>query len=228
MATFARPLETVTSSSEFTRTTPGRTNRASVIPFFSSREKGDFEQLCAPHTKKVLQIIYRITENWEDAEDALQDCLLSAFLHLGDFDGRSRFSTWLTRIGINSALMLRRKRRNARSVPLETIAEVEAAPQTVRTANQDPEKQFMAQERKFALQEALSSLRPVAKRIVEINQLQGYSLEETAEKIGMSTAATKARLFHARVSLRKSPKLKVLRKRQERNKPASYVNSQVA
>lgn len=76
-------------------------------------QKSAFGELCEPHMQKILQTAYRITKNREDAEDAQQDAFLLAFVHINDFDGRSRFSTWLTRIAINSALMILRKKRSS-------------------------------------------------------------------------------------------------------------------
>jgi hypothetical protein len=69
-----------------------------------------FDQLWQCHAKRILRTACRITRNHADAEDALQDSLLKAFVHIGDFDGRSSFSSWLTRIAINSALMILRKK----------------------------------------------------------------------------------------------------------------------
>src|ERR1700722_13876114 len=70
-----------------------------------------FSELWNRHSKRAFNTMYRITRNHQDAEDALQDAFLKAFVHLKNFDGRSTFSTWLTRIAINSALMILRKRR---------------------------------------------------------------------------------------------------------------------
>ena len=81
----------------------------------STAKSGDgdaFVELSKRHYRKVFHETYRITRNRQDAEDALQESLLRAFCHLNNFEGRSSFSTWLTRIAINSALMILRKRRN--------------------------------------------------------------------------------------------------------------------
>src|ERR1700686_4746011 len=78
-----------------------------------------FDVLCERLAPRVLRALFRITKNREDAEDALQDSFLSAFLHIGEFDGRSAFSTWLTRIAINSALMILRKKRGWSETAME-------------------------------------------------------------------------------------------------------------
>src|ERR1700758_117515 len=81
-----------------------------------SGETGPLDMWYGADAQKLFCTVVRITRNHEDAEDAVQDAFLSAFLHIQSFDGRSTFSTWLTRIGINSALMILRKRRNSREV----------------------------------------------------------------------------------------------------------------
>src|SRR3981189_1927294 len=77
-----------------------------------------FGAMCEPLARKLIESANRITRNREDAEDALQNAFLSAFIHIKNFDGRSSFSTWLTRIAINSALMTLRKKRNSREIPI--------------------------------------------------------------------------------------------------------------
>ena len=77
-----------------------------------------FGALCQPLARKLIQSAQRITNNREDAEDALQNAFLSAFTHIKNFDRRFSFSTWLTRIAINSALMTLRKRRSSREIPI--------------------------------------------------------------------------------------------------------------
>jgi RNA polymerase sigma-70 factor (ECF subfamily) len=172
-------------------------------------ERSPFGELCERYMKQVFGVTRRIMPNREDAEDAVQDCFLSAFVHLNDFDGRSRFATWLTRIAINAALMKLRKNRRAREVPIdepnpsfEPIAQRE-----FRDDAPDPEESCSARERRRILKSAISGLRPRARRVVELHQLQEHSLRETAQILGISTTAVKARMFHARVALRRMPPL---------------------
>src|ERR1700761_5865658 len=84
-----------------------------------------FVSLCKLHSEKILRRLYRITQNWEDAEDALQDAYMKAFLHIGKFEGRSSFSSWLPRIAINSALMLLRKKRSRNEIPIDVSVDGE-------------------------------------------------------------------------------------------------------
>jgi RNA polymerase sigma factor (sigma-70 family) len=171
--------------------------------------RAPFGELCERHVKKVFRVIHRIMRNREDAEDALQDCLLNAFLHLKDFDGRSQFATWLTRIAINAALMKLRKNRGAREVPINepNPSSESAAPREFRYDGPDPEESCSLRERKRIVKSAISRLRPRARRVVELHQLQEHSLRETAQILGISIAAVKARIFHAKIALHRMPLL---------------------
>ena len=94
-------------------------NYEELLEAARSGEASAFEKLCAPTKARIYQTLHRITKNHEDAEDALQESLLSAYMNLHRFDGRSSFSTWLTRIGINAALMTLRKKRTHRELPID-------------------------------------------------------------------------------------------------------------
>lgn len=175
----------------------------------SAAKKGDqaaFGELFERHAKKIFHSTLRITRNREDAEDALQDCFLSGLLHLNDFNGRSQLSTWLTRIAINAALMKLRRNRYSREVPMEfTDEEGKERPRfQIIDGSLNPEDSFVERERAEILHGALAGLRPRVRAAIEICQLQEHSVRETARKLGISTAAAKGRLFHARVALRKA------------------------
>ena len=172
-------------------------------------ERSPFGELCERHMKQVFGVTRRIMPNREDAEDAVQDCFLSAFVHLKDFDGRSRFATWLTRIAINAALMKLRKKRGLQEVPMDepNPSFEPAAQREFRDDAPDPEESCSARERRRILKSAISGLRPRARRVVELHQLQEHSVRETAQILGISTTAVKARMFHARVTLHRMPVL---------------------
>ena len=178
------------------------------------------EEFTAPQMKKIFHTAYRITRNREDAEDAIQDACLQAVAHFQDFDGRSKFSTWLTRIAINSPLMVIRKRRNARTVPLDNAADSEESTkfQEVSDTAPDAEKRYLQEERDTALRCEVDALRPALKGVVELARLGECSLRETAETLGLSVSAVKARLFHARRTLQKSKRLCPFRSDQPTNR----------
>ena len=169
-----------------------------------------FDVLCERLAPRILRTLHRITKNHEDAEDALQDSFLSAYVHIAEFDGRSAFSTWLTRIAINSALMMLRKKRTTREIPLEDSGDpgAKAAFWEIPDHAPNPEKRYAQQEQESILRGAISTMRPTIRKVIELQQLQEHSMKETAAIIGISVTAAKARLFHARAALRKAPRLK--------------------
>jgi len=165
-----------------------------------------FEALCRPHTAKLLKVAFSVTRNREDAEDALQDSLLRAYAHISGFDGRSSFSTWLTRIVINSALMIRRKVRNARQVSADELDESHKTHPHLQVPDHapNPEQRLLQCEQKRILHHAIGRLRPRIRVVVEVGQLQERPMKETAHLLDISVAAAKGRIFHARAALRGS------------------------
>jgi len=187
-----------------------------------SGETGALDTWYRAHAQKLFCTVRRITRNHEDAEDAVQDAFLRAFLHLQSFDGRSTFSTWLTRIGINSALMILRKKRNSREVPAQNSNENDALWEITDSAP-DPEKQYVEKERGVLVRKAITNLRLSIRRPVELHALQGHSMKEMAGEIGVSVSAAKGRLHHAKMVLRKS---KVLRNMNDHDWRQRFSNLQ--
>jgi RNA polymerase sigma-70 factor (ECF subfamily) len=172
-----------------------------------------FGTLCERYTQQLLRVAHRITRNHEDSEDAVQDALLRAFVHLGDFDGRSSLSTWLTRIAINSALMILRKKRNSLELATSSTDDLEMSAVSYQIADRapNPERRYAKNEEEQILKHAIHSLRPTLREVVEVQHLQELSMRETAHKMCISVAAAKGRLFHAKVALRRAPALKLMR-----------------
>jgi RNA polymerase sigma-70 factor (ECF subfamily) len=185
-------------------------HRMSEATLITAVRRGDataFDSLYRAHAEKLVRTVQRITRNHEDAEDAAQDSFLRAFTHFDSFDGRSTFATWLTRIGINSALMILRKKRGLpeAAVPSSTHTEViEAVPDT----SPDPEELYESLERKRILESAITRLSQKTKEAVELHFLQERSLPEAARQLGVSLTVAKARVFHAKTALRKSKLLR--------------------
>jgi len=191
-------------------------HEASLLEAAKSGETTALDTLYRAYAEKLFRTVHRITRNREDAEDAVQDSLLRAFLHLKSFDGRSTFSTWLTRIGINSALMILRKKRNSRELSAHAPG-VDEALWEVPDSTPNPERRCAEREQERILKDAISNLRPTIRRALELQVLEHRSIEETATQIGISVSAAKGRVFHAKAALRKS---KVLRKI---NEPSWHV-----
>jgi RNA polymerase sigma-70 factor (ECF subfamily) len=165
-----------------------------------------FDELHKRHRERMFWVAHRITRHREDAQDAVQESFLSAYVHLKKFDERARFSTWLTRIATNAALMKIRKNRVSREVGVEDPAAAVELSDSVP----NPEEISARTERRAALKDAIAKLRPTLRNVVELYDLQERSLHETAEALGISLAAAKGRLFHARAALRRTAKLKAV------------------
>jgi RNA polymerase sigma-70 factor (ECF subfamily) len=131
-----------------------------------------------------------------------------AFIHLKSFKGGSRFSTWLSRIAINAALMRLRRKRHLRDVPLDQSIEAEEPSLRHDVADQspNPEEFYAQQERQRILSEAMHELRPGLRKAIELRELGERSTEETAQMMGISVSAVKARVFHGRKILRERVK----------------------
>jgi len=169
-----------------------------------------FDLLCAPHATRLLKTAFKVTRNREDAEDAVQNSMMRAFVSINGFRGSSSFSTWLTRIVINSALMIRRKNANAHEVSTDEPHTSGEASLRLKIPDPapDPEQSYVERERKRILHKAIARLRPRLRAVVEIGQLQELSIKETARILDTSVAAAKGRFFHGRAVLRKSAALR--------------------
>jgi len=163
-----------------------------------------FEVLVERHQQRMLAFARRYTRVREDAEDVVQQTFQKAFIHLNKFQGKSSFSTWLTRIAINESLMLLRRGRALREVSVDDHSEAEgnAASLEMPDSNPDPEASYLRRERAQILFQTLGNLRPGMRKAIELRELAELSTEETAQRMGVSVAAVKARIFHARKKLR--------------------------
>ena len=173
----------------------------------STAKSGDgdaFVELSKRHYRKVFHEAFRITRNRQDAEDAFQDSLLRAFSHLNNFQERSSFSTWLTRIAINSALMILRKRRNYFEFSLDGTDDASGNSEKweIQSLTDDPETSYVRKEREALLKEAIRRLPPRCREVVELWQASEYSAREIAQALGISVPAVKSRLSRARLALR--------------------------
>jgi len=163
-----------------------------------------FEILCRQSANTVFHLARRIMRNTEDAEDVVQESFQRAFIHLKRFHGDSRFSTWLSRIAINAALMKLRKKHHLLDISLDASAETEepAFRQQIEDQGPNPEQLYAQKERQRILSQALNELTPGTRKAIELRELGERSTEETAQIMGISVTAVKARVFHGRRRLR--------------------------
>ena len=162
-----------------------------------------FEKLVIRHSALVYRVVRHIVHSDADAEDVVQDALLSAFKNLEQFEGRARFSTWLARIAVNTALLRVHRQRRFPVVPVdESTDNVNIIEDRVADWRPNPEQMYSNAELKVILQQALASLPEGHKLVFVLRDIECLSVSETAATLGISIANVKVRLFRARLQLR--------------------------
>jgi len=174
-----------------------------------------FEILFERHERKIFFVAQRITRTRQDAEDVVQQSFQKAFTHLHKFEGRSAFSTWLTRIAITEALMLLRKSRGLREMLVDDLTGNEETTPGLEIPDTSPDPEAIYSQRESAemLSAAMNELSPGTRRAMELRDLDERSSEETARIMGISVSALKGRMFHGRRKLRKRLKQSVASRR---------------
>lgn len=162
-----------------------------------------FEELHVIYSRRLYRTIVAITKNPEDAEDALQDTFLRAHLARETFEGRSSIYSWLTRIAINSALMILRKRRTRAEVLFDSQADDrgEKISFEVMDSAPNPEEAYDLHHRQLKTLRALRHLDPRLRAPIRMQLMHGWSLKEISRVLKISEAAVKARLYRARQRL---------------------------
>jgi RNA polymerase sigma-70 factor, ECF subfamily len=162
-----------------------------------------FNELWTLYSRRVYGTIFNIVKNPQDTEDALQDAFLRAFLALETFEGRASFYTWLTRIAINSALGILRKRRCRPESSLDSISRQDAewTPEDFKDSAPNPECTFDQQQRREKLQQAINKLPTNLREAVEELIAEDSSVKEIAYRLNISQSAVKSRLYRARTRL---------------------------
>jgi len=181
----------------------------------TATKRGDaqaFEELVLRHRQRVLAVAQRITNNREDAEDVAQESFHKAFLHLDAFQEKSRFSTWLTRIAMNEAFMLLRRRRGVVEVLPENPDDgMKSSSEAFVDHSPNPEESYLRRERKELLSEAINRLGSTIRTTILLRDIEERSVQETARILGTSITAVKARVFQGRRKLRRTLNAEFLR-----------------
>lgn len=193
-----------------------RDDESALVSLAKKGDLGAFDELVNRYESRIFRLAMNITQNREDAEDATQDAFLKSFQHLPDFQGGSRFYTWLVRIAVNEALMrLRRRRPNVTSLDEPVQTDEDLMPREVRDWGPTPEQRYEVTELNSILTNAIADLDPIFRTAFILRDVEQLSTEETAEALGISVPAVKSRLLRGRLKLREklSPFF-------ERSKPA--------
>lgn len=163
-----------------------------------------FSELLRRYEGKIFRLALHITQNREDAEDVLQEAFLKAYEHLDQFQGQSKFYTWIVRIAVNQALMKLRKRKSDRSVSLDETIDTgeDTVAREIAAWDENPEQQYSREEINEILSSAIDGLAPIYRAVFVLRDVDELSTEETAEALDLSIPAVKSRLLRARLQLR--------------------------
>jgi RNA polymerase sigma-70 factor, ECF subfamily len=178
---------------------------AALVHLARSGDRDAFSNLISGHCKTLYRLALRITRNHEDAEDVVQDAILKVQANLSRFQGRARFSTWITRITINEALMKLRRNKRRKQVPLEVPVQAEefdVGYRELEMSQEDPEAVYARMEMRNKILRAARSLLPVDQAVLIQTRVRGCTNQETADALGLSLTTVKARLHRASKFLR--------------------------
>ncbi|MFQ5696245.1 MAG: sigma-70 family RNA polymerase sigma factor [Terriglobia bacterium] len=180
-------------------------NEAELVAGAKAGDAEAFTTLVRQYDRNIYRLAMNITSNKEDAEDVLQETFLKAYTKLEQFQGNARFHTWLVRIAVNEGLMKLRKRRGDKTVPLDQPFETADQDELVRELeawDDNPEQTYAREELRSIVNEAIGSLEPTFRSVVQLRDVEDLSTEETAEMLGLSVPAVKSRLLRGRLKLR--------------------------
>jgi len=174
-----------------------------LVSAAKSASRDAFAELWNRHAPTLYRLVYRVLNSHEDTEDALQESFFKAYLHIAEFKGNAKFSTWLARIAINTALGELRRRRSRPAFAVawthddDVLRYVDIADKRI-----DIEKAYELVDAQQRLRKAMTRLRPDQRRLLELKHTHDYSNRELAALVGMSVPSVKSVLHRANKSLR--------------------------
>src|SRR5436309_8466237 len=179
-------------------------DEADVLSLARVGDTKAFGELVRRYEGKIFRLAQHITQNREDAEDVLQETFLKAFEHLNQFQGNSKFYTWIVRIAVNQALMKLRKRKSDRAVSLDETIDTgeDTVAREIAAWDENPEQRYSREELNQILSSAVDDLAPIYRAVFVLRDVDELSTEETAEALNLSVPAVKSRLLRARLQLR--------------------------
>ena len=175
-----------------------------LVALAQGGDTGAFNELAERYQRNIFRLAQNITQNREDAEDVLQETFMKAYTHLNDFEGNSKFYTWIVRIAVNEALMKLRKRKWDKTVWLDEPVAVgeDTVAREIAVWDDNPEQRYSKTELSEILDKAVNSLAPAYRTVFALRDVEGLSTEETAEALELTVPAVKSRLLRARLQLR--------------------------
>jgi RNA polymerase sigma-70 factor (ECF subfamily) len=199
----ATPLTELREGTRSTAAKAASTDERLLVAQAKSGRSSAFGKLYELHRVRIYHAAFRILRNRQDAEDAVQRSFQRAFTNLCKFREDSTFSTWITRIAINDALMLLRQRRANKRLPEDNDYSERSSVLDLTDKAPTPEQALAENELRAAVTHAISQLRENLRIVILLRELQGLTSAETARRLGLTVSAVKARTFHARRCLRR-------------------------
>ena len=185
---------------------PVMASDAEIVRRVRAGERALFEILMRRHNQRLYRAARSVVKEESDVEDVMQQAYFNAFTHLHQFEERSRFSTWLTRITLNEAFGRRRKLRQSESIAgiTEDGKDSGELMETVTSSQPDPERQAYAHELQRVLEDAVDALPETYRTVFMLRDIDGLSTSETGEGLGLGEEAVKTRLHRARAMIRRA------------------------
>jgi len=185
-------------------TTQAGIDEATLVAQAREGDTQAFGELVRRYEGRIFRLAQHVTNNREDAEDVLQETFMKAYEHLDQFQGNSKFYTWIVRIAVNQALMKLRRRKTDKSVSMDENIDTgeDTIVREIAAWGEDPEQRFSREELGRILGNAVESLEPPYRSVFVLRDIDELSTEETAEALNLSIPAVKSRLLRARLQLR--------------------------
>ena len=195
-----------TLESSTTAVVPSSLTDAEIVQRVRAGDRGLFEILMRRHNQRVYRAARAVVKDERDVEDVMQQAYVNAFTHLHQFEGRSQFSTWLTRIALNEAFGRRQKRRvELTAMAASGVDELSGeSMERITSPQPDPEHQAYAQELRHVLEDAVDALPEAYRTVFMLRDVEGLSTAETGEGLGLGDEAVKTRLHRARAMIRRA------------------------
>jgi RNA polymerase sigma-70 factor (ECF subfamily) len=196
-----------TSESDGTAAAPASLSDAEIVLRVRAGDGALFEILMRRHNQRIYRVARAVVKDESEVEDVMQQAYFNAYSHLDQFEERSQFSTWLTRIALNEAFGRRRKMRQSESLgTMRSHADIDSGDvmETATSSQPDPERQAYAQELHRVLEEAVDALPETYRTVFMLRDIEGLSTSETSEGLGLGDEAVKTRLHRARAMIRRS------------------------
>lgn len=175
-----------------------------IVKRVRAGDRALFEILMRRHNQQIYRAARAIVKNETEVEDVMQQAYINAFVHLDQFEERSQFSTWLTRIAVNEAIGRRQKTRAAQLINERLEDNRGTVVDTFTSSQPSPERQAYARELQRVLEQAVDELPDTYRAVFMLRDIEGMSTSETGEGLGLGEEAVKTRLHRARAMIRRS------------------------